>query len=300
MHCAYDGYLTTGIRYPLAVILEKRPLPRRKSGAAAAAAEASSWERGKRGHTPEPPLRAHTVPDGTVYSTAPAVFATKARNMIQDFDPIRKALAMNALSQPDRLPFKVAEVKLPDPSDRHREENRRTHRSAAASALYIRRAIGADQFGLVDYRAKADDLVCHGRQHPIARFPAHLREGDQVWEEADAAAAANPSLPAAMHIIGALPEGQAEDWQRLVTDYLFDLLVTRGMICDWAIHAARNEDRTWKISPHAHVITTTLGWRHDKRPGKRMKSWLGSADQIMAAETEWLRRTNLKPLTYTI
>lgn len=220
--------------------------------------------------------------------------------MIHDFDPIRKELTKSALSQPDRLPFKIAPVLLPDPTDPQREGKRRTHRSAMASVLYVRRETGADRFGPVDFRGKADDLVCHGRQHPVARFPAHLRTCDRVWQEADAAAAADPALPAAMHVIASLPDGQPEDWQRLVTGFLDEMFVARGMICEWAAHALRGEGRSWQISPHVHVIATSLSWRNDKRPGKRKKSWLFSADQVAAAETEWLLRTGLMPLTYSI
>lgn len=224
----------------------------------------------------------------------------ESQNMIHDFDPIRKELTKSALSQTDRLPFKIAPVMLPDPTDPQREGKRRTHRSAMASVLYVRREAGADRFGAIDYRNKAEDLVCHGRQHPVARFPAHLRTCDRVWQEADTAAAADPALPAAMHVIASLPDGQPEDWQRLVTGFLDDMFVSRGMICEWAAHALRGEGRSWQISPHVHVIATSLSWRNDKRPGKRQKSWLFSADQVAAAETEWLLRTGLTPLTYSI
>jgi MobA/MobL family len=222
--------------------------------------------------------------------------------MLHIVEPSAKARALSALAHPDRRPFKVAPVMPPDPTDPKHEENRRTHRTAKASILYIHRKRGSDRFGILptDYLSKSMDLVAHGRQHPTARFPAQYREGFQIWEEADAAAAENPKLPSAMHMVLALPAGRPNEWKTLVIDYLDEFFVSRGMVCEWAIHALRGDDQGWTVSPHVHVIVTTLGFRQGKRPGKRNRAWLATADQIAAAETEWLRRTNLKPSTYTL
>jgi hypothetical protein len=155
-----------------------------------------------------------------------------------------KARSLRALDLPERTPFKAAPIMPPCADDPDREAKRKTHRTAVATWLYINRVAGNDRFGPLPsaYLDKADDLVASGRRHPIGKFPPHFRHGQQIWDEADVAAAADPAHAAGVHIIGTLPEGDPTSWRRLVERYGDDHFVTQGMVIDWAIHFKRNDD----------------------------------------------------------
>lgn len=173
-----------------------------------------------------------------------------------------------------------------------------THYTATASALYITRQAGEDRFGPVPegYLVK-NDLVSTGRYHPTQSFPAALREGLQLWRDADGAAAqGGPTEVSATHIVASLPANEPERWDVLVKTYSLQVLVERGMIADWAIHAKAADDGSWVTMPHVHILATARFWRANIRKGDRQKAWLASRSQLDAAEAEWLRITGLPPV----
>jgi hypothetical protein len=208
--------------------------------------------------------------------------------------------ALKALATPARVPFKAAPVLPPHPTDPQRELLRKTHRTAIATMLYINRIEGSDRLGQLPptYLIKADDLIANGRRHPIQKFPLQYKSGRAIWDEADAAAAMDPDHAAAIHIIGSLPDGTPEQWQRLVERYLDEHFVTLGMVVDWAIHADRHDDGSWKTTPHFHGLVTARRFRNDLRKGQRQRTWLYSKAQIHVAEDAWLAAAALPLRTF--
>ncbi len=139
----------------------------------------------------------------------------------------------------------------PCASDPERETKRKTHRTAAATWLYMNRIEGSDRLGKLPpaYMLKGD-LIAAGRRHPIQKFPPQYKSGRLIWDEADSAAALDPQHAAGMHIIGSLPPGEPDSWRRLVERYLDDHFVALGMVVDWAIHSKRHEnDGEWSTAP---------------------------------------------------
>jgi MobA/MobL family len=218
-------------------------------------------------------------------------------NMLNIVTDTSKARALRALALPEKAPFKAAPILPPNPADPDRETKRKTHRTAAATWLYINRIEGSDRFGQLPptYMSKADDLVAKGRRHPIGKFPPQYRSGRAIWDEADSAAAVDPEHAAGIHIIGCLPEGDPDAWRRLVERYLDDNFVTLGMVVDWAIHFKRDEDGALMTRPHFHGLVTARRFRADLRRGVRQKTWLFTKAQLDAAEDAWLSITGLPP-----
>ena len=214
-----------------------------------------------------------------------------------------QARAIEALAKPQCAPFKAAPVMHPDPSDPRREEARKTHKTAVASWLYMNRLPGADLFGQLPpaYLAKADDLVATGRRHPVQNVPVPLREGPQIWQEADAATARDLGHAAGVHVILTMPDVPRHEWQPLLETFIDEHLVQLGIITDWALHAKADvSGRGWDTRPHAHLLCTTRRWKNDQRKGQRMRCWLYSKAQIDALEAAWLAATGLGPATYTL
>ena len=211
---------------------------------------------------------------------------------------IEKATGLEALRI---APFRASPIMPPSPADPQREMLRKTHRTAVASALYIKRCEGEDRLGKLPngYMSKAADLVASGRRHPLQRFPPEYRAGPAIWEEADAAAALDPADAAAVHVVASLPGMASEEWLRLVERYLDETLVVRGMLIDWAIHARRDESGGWATHPHVHMIATARRYRPDMRKGQRQRTWLYSAGQIHRAEDAWLTLTGHQRLPYS-
>lgn len=204
------------------------------------------------------------------------------------------------LAVPALPPFRCSPIMPPDPTDPQRELLRKTHRTAVASALYISRTEGKDRFGQLPngYMSKASDLVATGRRHPIQNFPSRYRDGLLIWQEADAAAAVDPTDAVGVHIVASLPGRALEEWQRLIERFIDDTLVVRGMVVDFAIHAQRDDQGGWATHPHVHMISSARRYRNDMRKGQRQKTWLYNARQIDHAEDAWLAVTGLQRLPY--
>jgi MobA/MobL family len=208
-----------------------------------------------------------------------------------------KARALRALALLEKAPFKAAPIMPPNPADPNREAKRKTHRTAAATWLYINRIEGSDRLGPLPptYMSKSGDLIATGRRHPIGKFPPQYRSGRAIWDEADAAAEVDPEHAAGVHIIGSLPEGEPDTLRRLVERYLDDHFVTLGMVVDWAIHFKRDEDEELVTHPHFHGLVTARRFRADLRKGVRQKTWMFTKAQLDAAEDAWLSITGLPP-----
>jgi MobA/MobL family len=222
-------------------------------------------------------------------------------NMFNIDTDTTKARNLRALTAPDRPTFKAAPIMPPNPADPYREVKRKTHRTAAATWLYISRQEGSDRLGPLPptYMSKADDLIATGRRHPICKFPPHYRSGRQIWDDADSASDLDPNHAAGVHIIGTLPDGDPETWRRLVERYLDDHFVTLGMVVDWAIHFKRDDDEKVVTEPHFHGLVTARRFRADLRKGARQKTWLFSKAQIDSAEDAWLAAAGLPPRLFT-
>jgi hypothetical protein len=148
-----------------------------------------------------------------------------------------------------------------------------THRTAAASYLYIRRQPGSDSIGPLPpaYLAKGADLVDMGRVYPRNTPPA-LREGRLLWDEADSAALRHDLGDAsATHIVASLPSSMAPpEWRELVTKWALKALVAEGMIADWGIHALVDPDTgKWAVKPHVHALVTARDFKPGLRRGRR-------------------------------
>jgi MobA/MobL family len=214
-----------------------------------------------------------------------------------------QARAREALAKPQYAPFKAAPVMHADPHDPKREEMRKTHMTAVGNYLYMLRISGADLFGELPpaYLTKADDLVASGRRHPVQKVPVPLREGRQIWDEADAATACDLGHAAAIHVILTLPNVPRHEWQLLVEKFVDDHLVSLGIITDWAIHSKPDDTgRSWVTHPHVHLLCTARRWKSDQRKGQRMRCWLHEKTQIDALEAAWLAATGLPPATFTL
>ncbi len=211
-----------------------------------------------------------------------------------------KSLVGEALRLPAIPPFRCSPIMPPNPADPMRELLRKTHRTAVASALYISRTEGEDRFGQLPsgYMAKAPDLVASGRRHPLQNFPSRYKDGLLIWQEADAAAALDPTDAVGVHIVASLPGMAPEEWQRLIERFIDDTLVARGMVVDWAVHAQRDDDGGWATHPHAHMVVSARRYRQDLRKGQRQKTWLFNPRQIDNAEDAWLAATGLQRLPY--
>jgi MobA/MobL family len=220
-------------------------------------------------------------------------------NIVKD----TQARAREALAKPQYAPFKAAPVMHPDVGDPKREEMRKTHMTAVGNYLYMLRTPGADLFGELPpaYLSKAGDLIASGRRHPVQNVPVPLREGRQIWDEADAVTARDLGHAAAIHVILTLPNVPRHKWQSLVEKFVDDYLVLLGIITDWAIHAKSDDaGRGWVTHPHAHLLCTARRWKSDQRKGQRMRCWLFSKAQCDALEAAWLATTGLPPASFKL
>lgn len=171
-------------------------------------------------------------------------------------------------------------------------EDRQTWRSAVANRLYITRKTGHDLFGPTPAipAEKMNDLGEHGRRGPIGCDSLAVA-GMELWRKADDAAAIDrPELPVCFHAVGWLPLGMDDaGWRNIIHAFCDDVLVRNGMVADWAVHRRPDEQGSWAVPPHAHLIITARGWRPERNPGRRNAAWLGSISNIKAASDAWLR-----------
>jgi MobA/MobL family len=178
------------------------------------------------------------------------------------------------------------------------------HRTAAASYFYIRREIGRDRFGKTPkaWLDKRPDLGSTGRRISKTRVPERLRSGIALWQEADAAVAnLGVDEVVAAHIVASLPEDyEPEVWDDRIAAFIDDQFVYKGMVVDFAIHALRSEDGSWKIWPHIHMLVSLRCWRDDQYKGRRQRSWLISRDQERVLEDAWADLTGLRAASHFV
>jgi MobA/MobL family len=139
--------------------------------------------------------------------------------------------------------------------------------------------------------------VSTGRRISKTRVPERLRSGLSLWQEADSAVAKlGPEEVVAAHLVGSLPEDYDPDaWDDKIAEWLDDQFVYRGMAVDYAVHALRHEDGSWKLRPHIHMLVTLRVWRDDQYKGRRQRSWLMSRDHERGLEDAWADLTGLRP-----
>ena len=167
-------------------------------------------------------------------------------------------------------------------------DRRFTHASALANYLYITRSSGSDARGRIDYRHR-DDLLAHGLALP-SRYPKWATEDGRIWRELDAATAALPAdTIRAWHVVVTLPPAATpKAWVAMIRHYAHDTIAAHGPAVAWAIHARADGEET-SAPPHAHLLITTRGWRHDARHGQTIANWCGPAMQHRL-HADWLVR----------
>jgi hypothetical protein len=216
--------------------------------------------------------------------------------MTDTITPLRRREAAIRALRP-RPAFNARPVCAAGRESRSTEGPYATHYTSTASWLYINRLSGSDRFGKVpDGYVDRGDLFAAGRCHPL-KTPPHLRSGDALWREADAAAALEgPRGIAATHIVADLPTVSDPDrWSWLIETFAFRHLVDKGMIVDWCIHAKRDAEGGWIGTPHVHMLATTRFWRPGGRHGARHWQWLANAGQTRAVEDAWLQFIGTQP-----
>ena len=166
-------------------------------------------------------------------------------------------------------------------------DRRATLAGACANYLYITRQRGQDARGVVDYRNR-DDLVASGLELP-SHHPVWAEEPGRIWRELDASTqGAAPDAVRAWHIVVTLPDAlQGPEWAPMVRSFARNTLVARGPAVEWAIHAKHNAASGWLIRPHAHLLMTTRGWKHNASFGQSIPAWHGAAVRS-AIHADWL------------
>jgi MobA/MobL family len=176
------------------------------------------------------------------------------------------------------------------------------HRTAVASYCYIMRESGHDRFGSTPaaWLAKRPDLVATGRRISKTRVPERLRDGIALWQEADATVAKlGPDDIVAAHIVASLPEEYEPDaWHDPIVEWIDSQFVYKGMVADFAVHALRNDEGSWKIRPHIHMLVTLRCWRDDQYRGRRQRTWLVTKEHERQLEDAWAKLTGLRAASY--
>jgi MobA/MobL family len=172
------------------------------------------------------------------------------------------------------------------------------HRTAVASYCYIRRESGLDRFGPTPaaWVDKRPDLVATGRRISKNRVPERLRAGIEIWQEADSTVAKlGPDEIVGAHIVGSLPEDYEPDiWNDRIAEFLDNNFVYKGMVVDFAIHGLRNDNGSWKIRPHIHMLVTLRCWRDDQYKGRRQRTWLVTKEHERQLADAWAKLTGLR------
>jgi hypothetical protein len=184
--------------------------------------------------------------------------------------------------------------------ERYTPELLRTHRTAKASWLYIRRQHGIDTFGPTPDWSKRTDLAGFGRCAP-ARANDPALDGIALWERADAhAAEIRPDEPVCAHVVGSLPlGGDVAGWRTIIEGFAEDFLVSQGMVVDWAVHYRDEEGNQPAILPHVHMLITMRAYdRSHPDVGRVRQNWLRTEKARKALAEKWWARTGLYPRSY--
>lgn len=179
------------------------------------------------------------------------------------------------------------------------DQRRATFRSSLCNYLYtVRAAASVDQFGPTpDFSVRLDELQGTGRAAP-RRGLVDALAGPRLWAEADRLAiASRPDQPVAWHAVGSLPAGlQMPDWRAIIETFTEDLLVSQGMIVDWAIHCRENAgEAAPAVLPHVHFLITARGWDPARKPGAVMKNFLRTHASHRRHAEEWYRLVEMPP-----
>lgn len=192
----------------------------------------------------------------------------------------------------DRRPFVIRPVSRTGWEQGHGTDRRATHKTATANYLYIKRIDGCDQIGPLPCFSQRNDLVDEGTMVPYSAPDWAVQPGI-IWREVDAALKNEPEdSVSARHVVLTLPKDRsAKEWRSLLEDYGEAQFTSKGMICDWAIHAKPADNGGWQIRPHAHLLVTARGWKHDRRQGLLHPVWLRGGSARRRLEDAWLAKT---------
>lgn len=163
------------------------------------------------------------------------------------------------------------------------------HYTATRTYLYIRREPGEDCFGPHPQTyLHRNDLVASGRVQPAG---GGLPADANIWQRADRAAASEGEGGiSAISAVATLPPGASlEDWQALIEIWAEAELLSRGMICDWAVHAPRGS----RGFPHAHLLITARGWSDPDGCCPYRSDWLSLFMRAGELEASWLAVSEL-------
>ena len=167
------------------------------------------------------------------------------------------------------------------------------YKTAVANVAYIwRDSAPTDRFGPLPaaFAQRRFELRSAGLILP-GSAPLWAAQDYAVWAEADAAtfATGDPTAIAGWHMVLGIPDRvPAAAWRGLITSFVERELAAKGRVTAWAIHALAGEDG-WIIAPHAHLIVTARGWRHDARHGRRGVGSIGSWGGQRGLELAWRR-----------
>lgn len=198
-------------------------------------------------------------------------------------------------------PFNLRYV-VRDRGERYTDELTRTHRTAKANWLYIRRRHGIDELGPVPNWADRDDLVDHGRCAP-SRASNPALDGVALWEQSDRhAQLKRPDEPTCAHAVGSLPLGQDPDaWRNLIEGFAEDHLISQGMVVDWAVHHREGTEGRPDILPHVHLLITTRVFDPaHAEVGRIRQNWLRTGNARKALAEKWWAHTGLYPRNYAL
>ena len=128
-------------------------------------------------------------------------------------------------------------------------------KSAVASAAYIScEKIKNEWDGEVhDYHNKKELL--HSEIFLPENVPIALKDRTTLWNSVELNEKASNAQLARNFIIALPKELSFEENKRLITDFIQESFVSKGMIADLAIHDESNEENN---NIHAHIMTTLL------------------------------------------
>ena len=160
--------------------------------------------------------------------------------------------------------------------------------SAVAKAAYNARAeIENEQTGQVHDYTRAQGLAFSGIFAP-ANAPDWAQDRGKLWSEVEAAEKRKDAQLARSFEIGLPHELTDEQRQQLITDFVRENFVRKGMIADVTIHLPHNDgdDR----NHHAHILLTTRQIGAEGF-GQKAREW-NSKEQLETWRENWARTAN--------
>lgn len=160
--------------------------------------------------------------------------------------------------------------------------------SAVAKAAYNARAeIENEQTGQVHDYTRAQGLAFSGIFAP-ANAPDWAQDRGKLWSEVEAAEKRKDAQLARSFEIGLPHELTDEQRQQLITDFVRENFVRKGMIADVTIHLPHNDgdDR----NHHTHILLTTRQIGAEGF-GQKAREW-NSKEQLETWRENWARTAN--------